>query len=88
VDGILASLDELGWVARRNIRVVAANWIDCAYVHFTTARERALPKIREALAGFDIHAVGRYGQWDHMSMEDSIYSGMETAGRLLGSAGR
>ena len=87
LDGIIrkvfSSLEKLRWVSRKDCRVISANWIDCAYVHFTPGRRKVLPQIMAILREKDIHPIGRYGLWDYTSMEDSIYSGVETARKLL-----
>jgi protoporphyrinogen oxidase len=78
----LSSLERLGWVYRRDCITVSANWIDCAYVHFDHARRETVEEIKEILNRFDVHTVGRYGLWDYISMEDSIYSGLEAARKV------
>jgi protoporphyrinogen oxidase len=87
LDGIIrkvfSSLEKLRWASRKDCRVISANWIDCAYVHFTPGRREVLPEIMAILREKDIHPIGRYGLWDYTSMEDSIYSGVETARKLL-----
>lgn len=76
------SLEKTGWFEGRDCQVIAAHWIDCAYVHFTPDREKAVAGIREILRAKGVHPIGRYGLWDYLSMEDSIYSGIETAGLI------
>jgi hypothetical protein len=78
-------LDRLGWVRGADLKVAAANWIDCAYVHFT----RRMPAVRDEIIAVlrenGVFPIGRYGRWDYLSMEDSIFSGVETVRTLLGS---
>lgn len=83
LDEVFFSLEKLSWMSRENCNVISANWIDCAYVHFNHDRKNILNKIFEILRTFDIHPVGRYGLWDYNSMEDSIFSGIEVAKKLI-----
>ncbi len=80
---VLAGLERMGWFRRRDCDVIAANWIDCAYIHFLPDREAVIGRILTLLRGRDVHPIGRYGLWDYISMEDSIYSGVETARKVL-----
>ncbi len=80
---VLAALSELGWVDPGTITAKVVHVIPCAYVHHTPERERVLPRILEKLHACDVYPIGRYGQWDYTSMEDSIYSGIEAAERVL-----
>lgn len=73
---IISALDLLGWVARDSIVCSAVHVMRCAYVHHTPSRQHAVPLILEKLKAEGIHAIGRYGLWDHMSMEDSMASGI------------
>ena len=54
-----------------------------AYVLFDQHRACALPRILEELERRGIHSVGRYGRWEHTSMEDAIYQGKTLAEQLL-----
>jgi protoporphyrinogen oxidase len=83
LDDIFSSLDRLGWVHRSQCAIVTANWIECAYVHFDHARKKTVSEIFGILKKHDVHPIGRYGLWDYISMEDSILSGVETAGMFL-----
>jgi protoporphyrinogen oxidase len=57
--------------------------IHYAYVIFNRYRQRHLPSLLQALARRGIYSIGRYGAWEHTSMEDAIWQGRETAERLL-----
>jgi len=83
IRNVFASLEKLRWVFRRDVRAMAVNWIDCAYIHFTPSRKKVLPEIMEIFQENDIYPIGRYGLWDYISMEDSIFSGLETARQLF-----
>jgi protoporphyrinogen oxidase len=53
-----------------------------AYVYFDRHRARALPAILAELERRGIYSIGRYGRWEHTSMEDAIGQGKQTAERL------
>ncbi len=53
-----------------------------AYVYFDRHRARAIPAILSELERRGIHSIGRYGRWEHTSMEDAIAQGRELAGQL------
>ncbi len=53
-----------------------------AYVLFDRHRARVLPAILAELEGRGIHSIGRYGRWEHTSMEDAIGQGKHLAERL------
>ena len=53
-----------------------------AYVLFDKHRTRALPAILEELARRGIHSIGRYGRWEHTSMEDAMAQGKQLAEKL------
>ena len=56
--------------------------IDYAYVLFDTHRARALPAILAELERRGIYSIGRYGRWEHTSMEDAIAQGKQLAEQL------
>jgi protoporphyrinogen oxidase len=53
-----------------------------AYVYFDRHRARAVPAILAELERRGIHSIGRYGRWEHTSMEDAIGQGKQLAERL------
>jgi protoporphyrinogen oxidase len=53
-----------------------------AYVYFDRHRARALPAILAELERRGIFSIGRYGAWEHTSMEDAISQGKRLAERL------
>jgi protoporphyrinogen oxidase len=57
--------------------------IHYAYVLFDRHRARALPEILLELERRGIYSIGRYGRWEHTSMEDAISQGRQTAARLM-----
>jgi protoporphyrinogen oxidase len=82
LNDVCDSLEKLDWVHRKDCDIISANWIDCAYVHFDHNRKEALSQILEILHNFNIYPTGRYGLWDYISMEDSIFSGIDVAERV------
>jgi protoporphyrinogen oxidase len=53
-----------------------------AYVYFDHHRAKAIPAILAELERRGIYSVGRYGRWEHTSMEDAIGQGKQIAERL------
>ena len=53
-----------------------------AYVYFDRHRARALPAILSELERRGIYSIGRYGRWEHTSMEDAIGQGKLVGERL------
>ena len=73
--GIFRPDDEIVVADVRDIRY--------AYVLFDKHRARALPVILAELERRGIHSIGRYGRWEHSSMEDAIAQGKQLAETLL-----
>lgn len=76
---IIKYLDKKQWWPEQQLHEIAANWIPCAYVHFTPQRSKAVQLLNNAMQQHHVSLIGRYGLWDYISMEDSIISGIETA---------
>jgi len=76
--GIFRPDDEIVVADVRDIRY--------AYVLFDKHRARALPAILTELERRGIHSIGRYGRWEHTSMEDAIGQGKQLAELLKGRA--
>lgn len=76
---VMDALETLGWIDRSRVECILIHQIRCAYVHFGVDRDELVGEIRDRLQTHGIHVIGRYGQWDYTSMEDSIWSGIETA---------
>jgi UDP-galactopyranose mutase len=55
-----------------------------AYVYFDRHRARVVPAILGELERRGIYSIGRYGRWEHTSMEDAIGQGQQLAERLRG----
>jgi len=56
--------------------------IPYAYVIFDRARGVIVPKLLAELERRGIYSVGRYGRWEHTSMENAIQQGKDLATRL------
>jgi UDP-galactopyranose mutase len=75
---------ERAGIFRPDDEVLAADVQDIryAYVLFDRHRARVLPGILAELESRGIHSIGRYGKWEHTSMEDAIAQGKELAETL------
>lgn len=62
--------------------------IPYAYVIFDRARQRALEKLQRVLRAASVRSIGRYGAWEHSSMEDAVRQGRDAAESILRSRGR
>ena len=73
-------------ILRPDDEIVVADVKDLhyAYVYFDRHRARALPAILAELERRGIYSIGRYGAWEHTSMEDAISQGKQLAERLHG----
>jgi protoporphyrinogen oxidase len=80
---VRAGLERAG-IFRPDDRIVVADVKDIryAYVLFDRHRARALPAILAELESRGIHSIGRYGRWEHTSMEDAIAQGRQLAEKL------
>ena len=76
-------LEQAG-VLRRSDEMVMADVKDLyyAYVLFDRYRGRAVKELLVELERRGISSVGRYGFWEHTSMEDAIAQGQQVAARL------
>jgi protoporphyrinogen oxidase len=77
-----------GGVLRRDDELVMADVKDIhyAYVLFDRHRSKAVPLILEELERRGISSIGRYGLWEHTSMEDAIAQGKALADILRARA--
>ncbi len=78
-----AGMEQAG-ILRPDDEIVVADVKDLhyAYVYFDRHRARALPAILDELERRGIYSIGRYGRWEHTSMEDAIGQGRQLAERL------
>ena len=76
---------ERAGIFRPSDEIVVADVKDIryAYVLFDRHRARALPAILSELESRGIHSIGRYGRWEHTSMEDAIAQGKQLAEKFL-----
>jgi len=72
--GILRPDDELVVADVKDLRY--------AYVYFDRHRAKVVPAILAELERRGIYSIGRYGRWEHTSMEDAIAQGKQLAERL------
>ncbi len=75
---------EQAGILRPDDEIIVADVKDLhyAYVYFDRHRARALPAILAEFERRGIHSIGRYGRWEHTSMEDAIGQGKQLAERL------
>ncbi len=75
---------ERAGILRPDDDVVVADVRDItyAYVLFDRHRARVLPEILSELERRGIYSIGRYGRWEHTSMEDAIAQGKQLADQL------
>jgi UDP-galactopyranose mutase len=80
---IRAGLEQAG-IFRPNEELVVSDVKDIryAYVLFDRHRARVISAILAELERVGIHSIGRYGRWEHTSMEDAIGQGKVLADRL------
>lgn len=71
---VMKSLEDLGWIDSRDVTCVVIHVMRHAYVHLTPQRDKAMDAILKRLREFQVFPIGRYGQWDYTSMEDSMES--------------
>lgn len=81
---VLADL-ERAHIVTRDQKLVAWHHVlmKPAYVHVTRRSIAETARCRALLAGFGVHAVGRYGGWTYCSIEDDIVEARELAAALL-----
>ena len=78
-----AGLEQAG-ILQRGDEIVVSDVKDLhyAYVYFDRHRATAIPAILSELERRGIYSIGRYGRWEHTSMEDAIGQGKQLAERL------
>ena len=83
IDRVRKGLEQAG-VLQRADELVMADVKDLyyAYVLFDRYRNRAVKELLAELERRGISSVGRYGLWEHTSMEDAIAQGQQVAARL------
>jgi protoporphyrinogen oxidase len=83
IDRARSGMEQAG-ILRPEDEIVVADVKDLhyAYVYFDRHRARALPAILAELERRGICSIGRYGRWEHTSMEDAIGQGKQLAERL------
>jgi protoporphyrinogen oxidase len=83
VGRVRAGLEQAG-ILRPDDELVVSDVKDLhyAYVYFDHHRAKAMPAILAELEHRGIYSVGRYGRWEHTSMEDAIGQGKSIAERL------
>lgn len=81
---VIAGLKDWGVIrGERDIAVCDTLFIEPAYVIFDSAREKALNTIFTFYKKYGIQSSGRYGQWDYLSMENSLQIGRALSRQLV-----
>ncbi|WHZ24856.1 MAG: hypothetical protein OJF47_003968 [Nitrospira sp.] len=83
IELVRRGLEQAG-VLRRSDELVMADVKDLyyAYVLFDRHRGKAVQELLAELERRGISSIGRYGLWEHTSMEDAIAQGQQVAARL------
>jgi protoporphyrinogen oxidase len=70
---------------RAEDRITMRDVIDIpyAYVIFDRSRPRILTRLQRVLREAGVQSIGRYGAWEHSSMEDAVWQGKEAAESAL-----
>jgi protoporphyrinogen oxidase len=79
---VFKALSKLGWLDPDSVICTTTLVIRCAYAHLTSERDALLAEITGRLGERGIRLIGRYGQWDYMSMEDCIVSAIRGVDQL------
>jgi protoporphyrinogen oxidase len=83
IDRVRAGLELAGILCPDDELVVSdVKDLPYAYVYFDHHRAQAMPAILAELESRGIYSIGRYGRWEHTSMEDAIGQGKQVAERL------
>ncbi len=84
IERAVAGLREAG-LLRADDRITMREVVEIpyAYVIFDHARQRILARLTRALRGAGVRSIGRYGAWEHSSMEDAVLQGKEAAESIL-----
>ncbi len=71
-------------ILKKDDEIAVKDVIDIRYAYtiYDFHRQKAVPVIQKYLEEKGIFSIGRYGAWEHTSMEDAIYQGRMTAQRL------
>lgn len=71
-------------ILKKDDEIAVKDVIDIRYAYtiYDFHRQKAVPIIQKYLEEKGIFSIGRYGAWEHTSMEDAIYQGKVTAQRL------
>lgn len=76
----IENMKSLGFISDESeIEICLPIDIKYGYVIYDSNREKAVNAIKNYLKRFRIYAIGRYGSWRYMSMEDVILDGQKIA---------
>jgi len=85
VERAVAGLRQAG-LLRADDRITLQEVVEIpyAYVIFDRARARILSSLSALLRRGGVRSIGRYGAWEHSSMEDAVWQGKEAAEAVTG----
>jgi protoporphyrinogen oxidase len=85
LERVWAGLKRLRLVSRKSqIKVAHVRDIRFAYAVYDRRRSEIVPELLEYFHRKGIHSIGRYGSWEHTSMEDAMSQGLDTAHAIRG----
>ena len=64
---------------KNQIEVISLNELDPGYVHFKKNQSSDLKNLKDTLKEYSVFTIGRYGNWDYVSMEDCILEAQKLA---------
>lgn len=89
LDTVIQGLIELGVLYPDDpVAMSEVRDIPYAYVIFNQDRLRAIRVLQNFLEKNRVYSIGRYGAWEHTSMEDAIWHGQEAAQKIASEAGK
>jgi hypothetical protein len=81
---VVADLVRLGWVrSDHDVTFLRERRYPCAYALPLMGGAQAAATTRRSLEAFDIHPVGRFGEWKYSNMEDALVDGRVAVDRLV-----
>jgi protoporphyrinogen oxidase len=80
---VVADLVRLGWLrSESDITFLRERRYACAYALPLIGSAQAAAATRRCLEAFDIHPVGRFGEWKYSNMEDALIDGRAAVDRV------
>jgi protoporphyrinogen oxidase len=81
---VVADLVRLGWLrSDSDVTFLRERRYACAYALPLIGSPQAAAATRRCLEAFDIHSVGRFGEWKYSNMEDALVDGRVAVDRVV-----